>query len=126
MALRGLLRREQVAADEDLIEIEHHSTHEASAIPIKIAKINDYSDVEPLQKLVREGNIVFVKIKGLKDKDMSELKRAVERLRKTAIAINGDIAGVDENFIVVTPNFARIDRSEPAATVGPAPNQAMR
>lgn len=122
MVLRGLFGRGQPAAEEDFVEIEHRSSHDSSAIPIRIAKINDYADVEPVQKMVREGNIVFVKIKGLKDKDMSELKRAIERLRKTVMAINGDIAGVDENFVVVTPNFARIDRSEPGQAMigGPA------
>ncbi|QQG39892.1 MAG: cell division protein SepF [Candidatus Aenigmatarchaeota archaeon] len=119
------LKRE--ASEDDFVEVEHHSAHDASSIPIRIAKINDYADVEPVQKMVREGNIVFVKIKGLKDKDMSELKRAVERLRKTVMAINGDIAGVDENFVIITPNFARVDRSEPGqAVLGPAPGPAAR
>lgn len=118
--LGGLFRRSAPTEDE-FVEVDHQSSHDSSAIPIRIAKINDYADVEPVQKLVREGNIVFIKIKGLKDKDMSELKRAVERLRKTVIAINGDIAGVDENYVIVTPNFARVDRSEPLGIVGPSP-----
>jgi len=95
----------------DFLEIDHEATPNIDAIPIKIAHINDYGDVDMVQKFLREGNIVFAKIKTLKEKDMSELKRAIERLRKTVIALNGDIAGVDENFIVATPSFARIDRT---------------
>ena len=97
--------------EEEFLEIEHVSSPNIDAIPIKIAQINDYGDVDSVQKMLREGNIVFAKIKTLKEKDLSELKRAVERIRKTVIAIGGDIAGVDENYIVATPNFARVDRS---------------
>lgn len=96
--------------EDDFIEIQHEGTPNIDAIPIKIAQINDYGDVDNVQRLLREGNIVFAKIKTLKEKDISELKRAIERVRKTVIAIGGDIAGVDENYIVATPNFARVDR----------------
>lgn len=95
----------------DFMELDHEGTPNIDAIPIRIAHVNDYGDIDLVQRFLREGNIVFVKIKTLKEKDMSELKRAVERLRKTVTALNGDIAGVDENFIVATPSFARIDRS---------------
>ena len=53
-----------------------------------------------------------MKIKVLKEKDMSELKRAIDRLRKTCVAIDGDIAGVDDDFIVLTPPGVKIHRME--------------
>ncbi|MCK4635112.1 MAG: cell division protein SepF [Candidatus Aenigmarchaeota archaeon] len=95
----------------DFMELDHEGTPNIDAIPIRIAHVNDYGDIDMVQKFLREGNIVFVKIKTLKEKDMSELKRAIERLRKTVTALNGDIAGVDENYIIATPSFARVDRS---------------
>lgn len=71
--------------EDDFIEIQHEGTPNIDAIPIKIAQINDYGDVDNVQRLLREGNIVFAKIKTLKEKDISELKRAIERVRKTVI-----------------------------------------
>jgi len=108
---RKLLGGREDINEDDFLEINHEAAPNIDAISIKIAQVNDYGDVDSVQKAVRDGNIVFVKIKTLKEKDMSELKRAIERLRKTVTAINGDIAGVDENFVVVTPSFARVDRS---------------
>ncbi len=96
----------------EFVELNHEGTANIDAIPIRIAHVNDYGDIDFVQKSLREGNIVFAKIKTLKEKDMSELKRAIERLRKTVTALNGDIAGVDENYIVATPSFARVDRSK--------------
>jgi SepF-like predicted cell division protein (DUF552 family) len=80
-------------------------------IPIKIDKMEDFSDSDRIQKLIRDGSVVLVKIKKLKEKDLSDLKRAVDKLRKTTVAMNGDIAGIDEDWIIVTPAFAHIARS---------------
>ena len=49
-------------------------------------------------------------------------KRAIARIRKTCIAINGDIAGVSDEWIVVTPSFAKVHReqaTQPAQTAAP-------
>ncbi len=46
----------------------------------------------------------------MKDKDIVELKRAINKLKKTCDAIDGDIAGFGEDWIVVTPSFAEVHR----------------
>lgn len=61
--------------------------------------------------MLREGNtIALVNIKPLKDRDLVELKRAINKLKKTCDAIEGDIAGFGDNWIAAVPNFARIHR----------------
>jgi len=42
---------------------------------------------------------------------MADLKRAVKRLKKTVKSIDGDMAGVDEEWIVTCPEYAQIARS---------------
>jgi len=78
---------------------------------IDIEKLNDFADTDRILKAVRNGSIVFVKIKGLKEKDIGELKRAVERLKKSIVANNGDIAGVEQEWLILTPESALINRS---------------
>ncbi len=77
---------------------------------IKIAEINSFGDADVVQKHVRDGKIVFAKIKDLKEKDLTELKRAVERIKKTTRAVDGDIAGVDEDWLIITPHWAGVHR----------------
>ena len=48
----------------------------------------------------------------MKDKDIVELKRTINKLKKTCDAIEGDIAGISEDWIVVTPSFARVHRDK--------------
>jgi SepF-like predicted cell division protein (DUF552 family) len=79
-------------------------------LSIKIEKLNDFADSDRILRHIREGSIVFLKIKGLKEKDMGELKRAVEKMKKTVVANNGDIVGVEQDWLVLTPGYANINR----------------
>ena len=96
-------------SDEEFIELDTEDVElPTGKIPIKVDKLEDFSDTDRIQKHVRNSNIVLVKIKSLRGKDISELKRAIEKLRKTCIAINGDIAGIDEDWVIMTPAFAHV------------------
>ncbi len=101
---RGLEEAEFIELDTSEIDTP------SGKIPIRVDKIEDFSDSDRIQKIIRAGSIVLVKIKTLKEKDLSELKRAIDKLRKTCVAINGDIAGIDEDWIILTPSFAHVAR----------------
>jgi len=83
---------------------------EIGGMAISVEKLNEFSDTERILRAVRKGNIVFLKIKGLKEKDIGELKRAVEKLKKAILANNGDIAGVEQEWLVLTPEAVNVDR----------------
>ncbi len=96
--------------EEEYVELDFDAKEEAGKAYIKVEKMEGYADSEKVQRAVRDGFIVLVNIKELKEKDINELKRAITRIRKTCLAINGDIAGVGEDWIIVTPEFARVYR----------------
>ena len=82
-------------------------------ILVKPFVIESFDDIKDALDSLREGyTIALINIKPLKDKDIVELKRAVNKLKKTCDAIEGDIAGFGEDWIVVTPAFAYIHRSK--------------
>jgi SepF-like predicted cell division protein (DUF552 family) len=108
MAIKDLLKKPKKEEGEEFVEIEQPI--EEGKVNVRIETLRDYIDTDRVQQLVREGNVVFLKIKELRNRDISELKRAVDKLKKTCTAMNGDIVGVDEDFLVITPNFARIFR----------------
>ena len=74
--------------------------------------LQEFDDIKPVLDVLREGyTIALVNIKPLKDKDLVELKRAVNKLKKTTDAIEGEIAGFGEDYLVATPAFASIYRT---------------
>lgn len=98
---------------EDYVEVGFDKINsQKSKIIIRPFVIEDFPDVKPALDALREGyTIALVNIKPLKEKDIGELKRAINKLKKTCDAIEGDIAGFGEDWIVVTPNFAQIHRA---------------
>jgi len=98
---------------EDYIEINPAETKEKIRITVKPFIINDFSDIKNPIDSLREGRtIALLNIRPLKDKDIIELKRAVNKLKKTCDAVEGDIAGFGEDWIVMTPSFARVYRGQ--------------
>ena len=75
--------------------------------------MEEFEDIKPILECLREGfTIALVNIRPLKEKDLIELKRAINKLKKTCDAIEGDIAGFGEDYIVVAPSFAEIYRTK--------------
>ena len=107
---------EFVAETEDYVELGVQGTgasdESKSKVLVRPYVMEDFEDIKGILDSLREGNTVaLINIKPLKDKDIVELKRAVNKLRKTCTAIDGDIAGFGEDYIVAVPYFARIHRN---------------
>ena len=79
-------------------------------IGIRIESLEEFSDSEKILRFLREGSIVMLKIKTLKEKDLSELKRAVDRLKRTVLAQNGDLVGVEQDWLLLVPEHAVVHR----------------
>lgn len=111
----GIFRRkpEVVEEEEEFLEIEPEVTGAEKKVLIRVDNVRDYADLPRIQKYLREGYIVFLKIREVRERDLTELKRIVEKLRKTVGAMNGDIVGVDEDFLILTPSFAKVYREVP-------------
>lgn len=106
-------------SEEEYLELDTASSGDTkSKIIVRPFVIDDFSDVKPILDSLRDGyTIALVNIRPLKDKDLVELKRAINKIKKTCDAIEGDIAGFGDDYLVVTPSFAEIHRSKQTAPV---------
>jgi hypothetical protein len=108
--IMGKLKGEEEETGDEFLEVAGEA--EAGQVNVRIETLKDYSDADRVQNLIREGSVVFLNIRDLREKDITELKRAVEKLKKTCTAMNGDMVGVDEDFLIITPTFAKIYRGK--------------
>src|SRR5574341_750064 len=109
---------EELEQETGYVELENDGEISKSKVLVRPFMLEDFDDVKPVLDSLREGyTIALVNIKPLKDKDLVELKRAINKLKKTADAIEGEIAGFGEDYLVVTPSFASIYRSRQMKTV---------
>jgi len=105
--------------EEDYVQLETESRDPKAKIMIRPFALEDFSDIKPILDSLRDGyTIGLVNISSLRDRDPIELKRAIGKLKKTCEAIEGDIAGFSEDWIVVTPSFASVSRGRGPGTPG--------
>lgn len=114
--------QDDTASEEDVgeyVELDTNVEEEAkSKVLVRPYVIEDFEDVKIILDALREGStIALVNIKPLKDKDLIELKRAVNKLKKTCDAIEGDIAGFGDDWIAIVPSFAKIYRNKQTETI---------
>jgi len=110
--------------EEGYVELDTDSQGEIKTkIIVRPFVMKDFESIKPILDCLRQGRtIALVNIKPLKDKDLIELKRAISKLKKTTDAIDGEIAGFGEDYIVIAPSFAQIYRTKETSEVkGEAP-----
>src|SRR3989338_8109166 len=102
---------EEEVEQQNYVEVASGSKEEKSKVMVRPFVMEEFEDIKEILDVIREGStIALINIKPLKDKDIVELKRAISKLRKTCEAIEGDIAGFGEDYVVAAPYFARIHR----------------
>ena len=109
--------------DEGYVELstEAQPKDKNAKVVVRPFILEDFAETKEILDALREGyTIALVNIRPLKDKDLVELKRAVNKIKKTCDALEGDIAGFSDDWICITPSFARIYREKktPAIAVG--------
>jgi len=98
---------------EDYLEVDTQTAVNKSKITIRPFVLQEFTDIKPILEVLRDGyTIALINVKPLRDKDLIELKRAIIKIKKTCEAIDGDIAGFGEEWMVATPSFAMIYREE--------------
>jgi len=107
-----------VELGEDYVELEADLGKDVrSKVLVKPFTLNKYEDIKDVLNAIREGRTISIlNIAPLKEKDLTELKRAIDKVKKTVEAAEGDIAGFGENWLIITPSFAKVWRQSDEET----------
>jgi len=97
----------------EYLEVDLGKKEKKAKVLVKPFILEKFEDVNNILNFLREGyTIAVIDIAKLKSRDIIELKRAISKIKKTAEALEGDIAGFGENTIIVTPSFAEIHKTK--------------
>lgn len=72
--------------------------------------LSNVSDVQDIMQEVKKGNIVLVDIEQLYKKNTVKLRQSVSELKGTVSDLDGDIARLSEEKVLVTPSGIKIKR----------------
>jgi SepF-like predicted cell division protein (DUF552 family) len=107
----GFLDKLKGAEETEYMELDTEAEEPAGKkLLIEIDRLDNYNDSDRIQRKVRDGSVIIIKVRDLKAKDTNELKRAIEKIKKTCMAIDGDIAGIGDDWIVVCPKSVKVHR----------------
>ncbi len=103
----------------DLIELDWEHRQMGGGINLKVVGIAKFADVDHVLDAIRDKRTIAV-MKFSQDffSDKTEVKRSIRRVQKTVYAIGGDIAGLSEDIIIVTPPVVNVERRK-----GQAPSE---
>lgn len=90
--------------------MEGQSEPEKQVTYIKALPLKNYEDLNRIKEELKMGNVLIVKITPLAMKSIEEVKNAIDELKVYAQSINGDIARLGEERIVITPPSIKIWR----------------
>lgn len=82
----------------------------ADRVTVRVDNLQGINDVERIEKLVKDGNIMFLKVFDLQKKDLGQFKQTVQMLKRRCIQYGWDIVGIEEGYMVLAPKFAKIAR----------------
>ncbi|MFO7872251.1 MAG: cell division protein SepF [Candidatus Undinarchaeales archaeon] len=100
-----------VSKEPKYVEVDWSGKSKDSKEFIRVVTLKEFQDVEHVLDYLRDrNNILIIKVKPRLVQEKMELKRALKRIQRTTTAIGGDIAGVKEDIIVVTPPSVKIHR----------------
>ena len=117
MALFGKIfkKNDQQASEphiEEFTELPMDLEENKDNMKVVIEKLEDFTDTDRIIRKVRSGSITIVNIKGIKERSMDELKHAISKFKTSVAVFNGDIVGVGDEFVILTPATAKIHRGE--------------
>jgi len=99
---------------EGYIDLEKYSESTTSKttsakMHIAIGEIQQYEDIKALSDYVCGGNILVLDFTPVCDEEVI-LKRITNDFKKIAQDIGGDIAGIGNNLMIITPKDVAVDR----------------
>lgn len=116
--LGGMFQKKgDIELEDEYVELEADLKKTRAKISIRPFTLEKFEDIKDILNSLREGyTIALINIAPLKEKDKISLKRAIDKLKKTLEANDGDIAGFGENWLIATPSFATVYRGKKEET----------
>jgi SepF-like predicted cell division protein (DUF552 family) len=87
--------------------------HEEKILDVKVFVLDDYDNIREILDVIRsEKTMCLIDIHLLRNKDPDELRRAVDKLKKTVEAVGGELVGFHENWILAGPKTVHIHKGK--------------
>jgi len=91
----------------NLDQVQEDTYENADAL-VKPLDLNTEVDADAVIREVKQGNLVLVNIADLNKRNKAKLKELLSRIKAEVRAIDGDMAGISAERVLVTPSKVKI------------------
>jgi hypothetical protein len=95
------------------VDLEKYMESTSAEVPakmhVRVGEIQRYEDLKQFTDYVYGGNVLLLDFSPIADEEVL-LKRVTNDLKSMVSEINGDIAGIGKNMMIVSPSEVKIDR----------------
>jgi len=96
----------------EYVEIEH--ARPQPKVKVRTFHLESFDDTKAIISVMREGTtIALIDVSPLREKDVIDLKRSVNKLKNACAEIGCSIAGLSGDWIVIAPSYAEIYKPKP-------------
>lgn len=82
-------------------------------VDVRVFVLDDYENIRDILDIIRgEKTICLIDIHLLRNKDPDELRRAIDKLKKTVEAVDGELVGFHENWVLASPKNVHIHKGK--------------
>lgn len=86
---------------------------ESKILEVRVFVLDDYENIREILDIIRgERTMCLIDIHLLRNKDPDELRRSVDKLKKTVEAVGGELVGFHENWILASPKNVHIHKGK--------------
>ena len=95
------------------IDLEKYAESSQNNVPakmnVRVGEIHRYEDLKQFTDYVYGGNLLLLDFSPIAEEEVL-LKRVTDDLKKLSDEINGDIAGIGNSLMIISPADVKIDR----------------
>jgi len=108
--LIGGSRTEEIDIEDVLnnLEVDEDSMYDNADALVKPISLNNEQDVTLVIEEAKKGNIILLNITDLSKRNSMKLKEFVEQIQATVSSIDGDIARISTDRVLITPAKVKI------------------
>jgi uncharacterized protein len=89
--------------------VDSTGTQGPASMYVRVGEIQRYEDLKSFSDYVYGGNVLILDFSPISEEEVI-LKRITNDLKKMAEEINGDIAGIGNNLMIVAPSNVKVER----------------
>lgn len=89
--------------------VESTGGETGSKMQVRVGEIQRYEDLKDFTDYVYGGNVLILDFSPIAEEEVI-LKRITNDLKKLTQEINGDIAGIGNNLMIIAPSDVKIER----------------